>query len=223
MEGVDLVSAGYRAYHEERIDGKTHYTCFYESPKEGNEDFTAERMLERLFEIGHYQGYVWNKCFRMEIIRQHRLWFHEDISYNEDRLFAVEYLACARRARMLGENRYHYILHEGNAVSASMESSLRRKSFTEIEAFPGCCHIWQIIPGPWPSPGKYGPAGTAVIRENDRSSRICPLPEEQVSLSRQKISEAGISSGRRKRKKLCRKLIWYGWTGICYGQKEQMD
>lgn len=224
MEGVDLVSAGYRAYHEERIDGKTHYTCFYESPKEGNEDFTAERMLERLFEIRHYQGYVWNKCFRMEIIRQHRLRFHEDISYNEDRLFAVEYLACARRARMLGENRYHYILHEGNAVSAEYGEFPQEKEFTEIEAFSRML----------PYLADY-PRALALARKN--------MAQRELLLFGRMIDPHGFARYRKSRfryharrfrrlgylpedereKKLCRKLIWYGWTGICYGQKEQMD
>lgn len=39
-----------------------------------------------------YEGYIWNKMFNLEIIKNNKISFREDIYYNEDRLFCVEYL-----------------------------------------------------------------------------------------------------------------------------------
>lgn len=42
----------------------------------------------------HYQGYLWNKVFRANIIKKNNLLFNEKYHFNEDRLFCIEYM-CA--------------------------------------------------------------------------------------------------------------------------------
>lgn len=221
MDGVELVSAGYRAYFEKGEKKNLYYDCFYESPKGEIKEYTAPRMLQRLFEVTHYQGYVWNKCFCADLIAQAGLRFHEDISYNEDRLFVVEYLSHCHTARLLGVNKYHYVLHAGNAVSADMGEFPLEEEFTEIEAF------WRMLP-------------YLKDAEASRLARI-NMAERELLLFRRMIDPHGFARYRKSRFRyharnfrklqyrpkdkeeayLSKKLIFYGWTGICYGKNEQ--
>ena len=225
MQDVDLVSGGYRAYAEKKESGTYRYECFYESPRIETVTYTAERMLERLFQITHYQGYVWNKCYRTEVIREHGISFHEDISYNEDRLFTVEYLCCCKgQTRMIGENKYHYILHEGSAVSAEQAEFPAEKEFTEIEAF---ARMLEKLKG-------Y-PEAMKLAKEN--------MAKRELLLFQRMVDPHGFARYRKSRrmryharhfkelsydpvslqeKKLCSKLIFYGWTGFCYGKKQEL-
>lgn len=223
MDGVELVSGGYRAYHEKEGPKGMAYDCFYESP--GTEDAvcSAAQMLERLFLVRHYQGYVWNKCYRAESIRKQKLCFQEDISYNEDRLFTVEYLAkCGGKARMLGVNKYHYILRAGNAVSAASLEFPAEKEFTEIEAFSRMLFYLK----------KY-PKALELARKNmaERElllfSRMVDLhgfaryrKSERMRYHARHFSKLQYQPLDDEERLLCRKLIFYGWTGICYGKKK---
>ena len=221
MNDADLASAGYRAYFEKGVEGSLYYDCFYESPTDVDARYTPEQMLERLFEVQHYQGYVWNKCYRGEIIRQHHLRFHEDICYNEDRLFTVEYLSCCHgQIRMLGANKYHYILHAGNAVSAEIGEFPKEQEFTEIEAFSRMLPYLE----------KY-PRALELAKHN--------MAERELLLFGRMIDPHGFARYRKSRfrsharqfpklqyrpkdeqeERLCKKLVRYGWTGICYGRK----
>ena len=62
-------------------------TCAHEQKLQ-----TTEEMLFRLFDTRIYQGYIWNKIFRKELIEKFGLCFSQDVRYNEDRLFIFEYL-----------------------------------------------------------------------------------------------------------------------------------
>ncbi|MGN0334579.1 MAG: glycosyltransferase [Lachnospiraceae bacterium] len=61
--------------------------------------------------------YVWNKWFRREIIVNHRLGFHEDISLGEDFVFNAEYYQYLTGMVLLNKPYYHYQVGEDGLVS----------------------------------------------------------------------------------------------------------
>lgn len=221
IQGVDYVACGYRAYFEKGKENALYYECFYESPKEEKTEYSAEEMLERLFLVTNYQGYVWNKLFVGDIIRQHHLCFDEDIAYNEDRLFSVRYLQYCKLARMVYSNKYHYILHAGNAVSADQGEFPVEKEFTEIEAFDRMLNVLDRFPKA---------LRLAQINMAERElllfGRMLDIKgfaryrKSQMRNHARRFSELKYQPKDAKEAKLCRKFVLYGWTGISYGKNE---
>ena len=84
-----------------------------------------------------YQGYLWNKIYRREIIERHHLRFDEKIFFNEDRLFVTQYL-CRIKGLVVYSNHvvYHYYLRSGSAMS-SLKSGYNLKFITDIHGYAG--------------------------------------------------------------------------------------
>lgn len=67
-----------------------------------------------------YQGYVWNKLFRASIIKENKLRFEEDIHFNEDRLFVVNYLCKSMdNVAYTTQPIYNYCQREGSLMKSS--------------------------------------------------------------------------------------------------------
>lgn len=117
-QAVDLSCCGYKTFYDRE--------CLYMSPERTIRLLEVEDMLCRLFYTTHYQGFIWNKMFRREIIEKANIRFSEKIWYNEDRLFLVSYLCHAKNGvRMVPNRSYRY---EIRFDSAQAESSLRTDS-----------------------------------------------------------------------------------------------
>lgn len=83
---------------------------------------------------GTYQGYIWNKMFRLSVIKEHTLRFNEQIFFNEDRLFTTQY-ACASKkpVRFMNHLTYRYLMHSNSAM-ASLKRGYNRKFVTDFDA-----------------------------------------------------------------------------------------
>lgn len=59
---------------------------------------TKDETIIELYQpsYSHYEGYLWCKLFKTEVIKKNDLFFKEDIYFNEDRLFIMEYLLHAK-------------------------------------------------------------------------------------------------------------------------------
>ncbi|MDO5107323.1 MAG: hypothetical protein Q4D39_03510, partial [Coriobacteriaceae bacterium] len=88
-------------------------------------DFTCDLFSNRLM----YQGYVWNKLFRRELIeKDDPVHFRRGIAFNEDRLFVYEYLKRCESVAVAGEACYGYRLSASRKGYAPSQA-------TEIAAF----------------------------------------------------------------------------------------
>ena len=135
-DNVVMAVCGYETYENGQ--------CVYASPAE-QEYYTIEEMIKRLFQVEHYQGFIWNKLMKRDIIKRNGLHFDEEIFYNEDRLFVLEYLLCCRKLlmeagektiHMLDTPLYQYQLREESAMGVSRkESKVSNREVTEMLAF----------------------------------------------------------------------------------------
>lgn len=89
----DLACCGYM----EVISGKTKFRMARKK--------TEDKYLE-LFQ--NYQGFLCNKLYRMEIIKNKKLLFDEDITMSEDLLFNIEYLRECKKVGYSNKNYYFY-------------------------------------------------------------------------------------------------------------------
>lgn len=97
---------------------------------------SSDEMIKRLFlslKYG-YQGYIGNKMFKNVIIQKYKIRFAEDVYYNEDRLFVLEYLLHSEKVLFINAYAYYYRIHQNNAT-AYTEKKVTSKMLTEIEAF----------------------------------------------------------------------------------------
>lgn len=76
----------------------------YETAESGVRTIEREDLLCKLFYLTGYQGFLWNKIFRLDIIKKHRVYFDEKIFCHEDQLFLVSYVLHIDAARMLPEH-----------------------------------------------------------------------------------------------------------------------
>lgn len=98
---------------------------------------SAKEFLVQLFQDDEkeYDGFIWNKIFRRDVIEKKNLRFCEDFSFNEDRLFLSSYLMGQKDVVLLPERLYHYRVREDSAMSATREYFASEAEMTEIAAF----------------------------------------------------------------------------------------
>lgn len=103
------------------------------------EHYSREEALKKIIvveELG-YQGYVWNKFFRKKILDDYEIKFAEDIAFNEDRLFCVEYILNCKKVNICKDNIYFYRINPNGAMAsiASIKDEDAEKYLSELEAF----------------------------------------------------------------------------------------
>ena len=83
-----------------------------------------------------YQGYLWNKIFKTDIIKQHNIKFVENISYNEDRLFILKYLSfCQGNILLSPLVIYDYFVRSSSAMGKIRSKDSYFKFEDDLEAF----------------------------------------------------------------------------------------
>ncbi|MBD5251057.1 MAG: glycosyltransferase [Barnesiella sp.] len=127
-EEVCMVMAGYEVDNDGEISStKPH----------DDSCITAQEGLMKLMvgANGQYQGYLWNKIFRRNIIEKKELRFDEDIYYNEDRLFAFRYLCGTEGViNITSKPVYRYFVRQNGAMS-SIDGPKYRRFMTDLTAF----------------------------------------------------------------------------------------
>ncbi|MBU3851522.1 MAG: glycosyltransferase [Candidatus Paralactobacillus gallistercoris] len=66
--------------------------------------------------FGNIRGYVWNKCYRRQLIAKYHLRFDTDLTIMEDMLFNVKYLMHAQRCYYTSQPHYHYVKRHNSTV-----------------------------------------------------------------------------------------------------------
>ena len=82
-----------------------------------------------------YQGYLWNKLFRADIIKDNNLHFDEEIFFNEDRLFITQYLCkCNGNIKYFSTPVYKYFERNTGAM-ASLKKGFNKKYLSDTIAY----------------------------------------------------------------------------------------
>ncbi len=82
-----------------------------------------------------YQGYSVNKIYSTKIIRENKIRFNEEISYNEDRLFVFEYTLNCSHVYYVNKNLYCYVQTAGSAMHSVKHKIYNHKQITELKSF----------------------------------------------------------------------------------------
>lgn len=140
---VDLVMAGYKKIDQEG-------TLSFSNEKHLRVLSTKSDLLLQMFCPTEYPywGYVWSKLFRREIVSHNQIKFDEQIFFNEDRLFCVEYICNMRGdGRMLLESCYNY--HENSASAMSSLDKQYNPKF--VTGFLSYLKMYEMVKAMGPS------------------------------------------------------------------------
>lgn len=126
VDGADLAACGYSVLDQ---NGSVMYDTLQRVPAErvtlSADEFTSDLFSNRLM----YQGYVWNKLFRRDLLEADEpVRFKRGIAFNEDRLFVYRYLGRCKTVAVSGTPCYAYCTTEPRTGYASSHA-------TEISAF----------------------------------------------------------------------------------------
>lgn len=118
----DLVACGVR----EKEEGDT-------SMADKMQELDQEAMLYCLFDDPYfnYNGYVWNKLYRTQIIQRCNILFEDKYGYNADRMFNFQYMRHMNRAIVNGKAYYHCAQEKGSIV----ERDLSHRHYGALEGF----------------------------------------------------------------------------------------
>ena len=128
---VAYVMGGYRNYNEGG-------NVIYEENMRSEKMISQSEAITQMFRPTDYayQGYLWNKLFKLSIIKEHNLQFADDIYFNEDRLFNIVYLLSigTQKCFYTTEPVYNYVVRFNSAM-ASLKMSYYPKFATDLTAF----------------------------------------------------------------------------------------
>lgn len=104
----------------------------FQVPEMQCEEYMSQvQAIRSLFGPKSICGYLCNKLFRVDIIREHKLLLDETIHVCEDLLFCCQYGLYIRNARYIDRKLYHYIMNFQGATWGKYS----QKRFTEFYAF----------------------------------------------------------------------------------------
>ncbi len=128
-KGYDMVVSGYKVYRNDEF--------LYEVSVDEERHFDAENYLVSIFDNDtvDYQGFIWDKMFRTDIIKNRNIRFAEDVHYNEDRLFVTQYVSNVQKICYITNSPYRYIIRDDSATGSSEDHYVREIEFDELKAF----------------------------------------------------------------------------------------
>ena len=92
-------------------------------------EYNRKDIYKMLFE--KFNGYVWNKMYRMKTIRDNNIFFNEEIDMCEDMLFNFEYMKYCQKALSINKKNYFYRCD----YSTSSKNIFNKKWFTVLSSY----------------------------------------------------------------------------------------
>ena len=99
-------------------------------------NISSNELLWYLFNenICGYQGFLFDKLFRLSIINKNQIRFDEHIKMNEDRIFIMKYLLCSGKVQFVSDNLYYYRQRE-DSVLGQAKDTLTASELTVLDSF----------------------------------------------------------------------------------------
>lgn len=113
-DDVDLVSAGYQRYVLGKFISEKHPSETRKMPvKEYVEKIGMSPKARNI------DRYCWNKLFRLSVIKQNCIYYHEDIFFREDVLYVYQYLLrCRSNVMTISDSVYSYFMRPTSAAKS---------------------------------------------------------------------------------------------------------
>ncbi|MDR1969888.1 MAG: glycosyltransferase [Candidatus Nomurabacteria bacterium] len=138
-DNVDLVTCEvlYNYIKNSKVISQTHSFTQPVLTQRANESF-AQYVVRLLGTDGRLYS-LWNKIYRMDLIRKHSLAFETGLNFGEDLMFNLDYLNHVKKMSFLNEPLYIYNfnLAENTSGKSSLVYENRIKNYQEVVKFAG--------------------------------------------------------------------------------------
>lgn len=127
--GSQFVMAGFNKLSEDR-------TLLETNTKEIIKEISVEETIKEQYlpTDFSYQGYLWCKLFRLDIIKDNHLLFDEGISFNEDALFIMQYICCLNDKVYYSTKPVYNYIERGSSAMGSMTNHFNPKFVTHFDS-----------------------------------------------------------------------------------------
>lgn len=130
-DDVDMVYGGIRKFDESRDDIET---IVVKERKRISVEEALDAFVVPKKRNGDWHKYLYNRIYRMSIIKRFGLRFKEDIYYKEDGLFVVQYLCrCENKVVCIPDIVYLY-RQVSNSAMGSLATTYNERLLTNIDA-----------------------------------------------------------------------------------------
>ena len=138
VQRAEREQADFIISHYCRVDGeKTTVHGFLETSACMNRLEFAQELIRN--PASFYYGVMWNKLYRRDIIRRHRIYCYEQLSWCEDFLFNLPYILCTNRICAVRTPLYYYVKNDKSLTATTLtpHSSIanRRQLFEYYKVF----------------------------------------------------------------------------------------
>lgn len=98
---------------------------------------SREEAILRLYRATNcnYEGYLWCKLFKTEVINANNIRFAEDICFNEDRLFVMQYLTCTKNGVVYDSTPVYCYFHHPCSAFWGIENKWNPRYITDLRAY----------------------------------------------------------------------------------------
>lgn len=103
-------------------------------PRCEKRQLTRDEALTHLFMEQSFRGYVWNKMFRMDIIRQNQLHFCEQLELWLDVIFVFQYMMMIDKVQYNPIPNYHYQYYKNSISHLEKKECSIQRSFDAVRA-----------------------------------------------------------------------------------------
>ncbi len=97
-------------------------------------DLNRHDTIKNIIDIANFNCVIWNKIYRLDIIKENNIFFDKNIYVAEDSLFAVEYALKVNKSYHVNKPYYHYIIHSNSALRVKNINFIKRVE-TSITAY----------------------------------------------------------------------------------------
>lgn len=103
-------------------------------PSRKNE--TLEESIKEFYNINNpdWQRYLWNRMYKIKIIKKNDIRFREDIFYKEDGLFVIQYLCASNGLVGCNDNIIYYYRQNPNSAMSTIKRGWNDKLITDLIA-----------------------------------------------------------------------------------------
>ena len=112
---VDLACCGTNIIYEANEDMKQSDDWYYQIKFLGKQNICSRHFFDT--DVG-----VWNKIFKMDLIRKRHILFPKGLTY-EDAAFFFKYLACIQSSYYVPERLYNYLRRVGSIMNGSFKKT----------------------------------------------------------------------------------------------------
>lgn len=96
-----------------------------------NYNLKIEDIEEKIISDDCIGGYLWNKVFSSNIIKNNKIIFNENIHFCEDLVFVLEYIKFTKKIKYISKSLYLYRMRKGNTT----DNLISQKTISILKAY----------------------------------------------------------------------------------------